>query len=183
MRHYEIVFMVHPAQSEQVSAMIERYRSIIESSHGVVYRVEDWGRRVLAYSINEVHKAHYVLMNIECSIEILQELENSFRFNDAIIRNLIIKRDKAVSEMSPIAQLKQQELADKAVDVTKKTAQKETNSTPESAVSAKFEKADKAEEADEEADKVEKADTALADSEQSADTQQPEDSTNTEEKS
>ncbi len=102
MRHYEIVFMVHPDQSEQVSGMIERYRSIIESKEGVIHRLEDWGRRQLAYPIQKLHKAHYVLMNIECGNEALEELENAFRFNDAVLRNMIIKCNAAVTEASPL---------------------------------------------------------------------------------
>jgi small subunit ribosomal protein S6 len=100
MRHYEIVFLVHPDQSEQVSAMLERYRAIIESGNGAIHRLEDWGRRQLAYPINKIHKAHYVLMNIECDGDILEQLNSAFRFNDAVIRNLVIKRDKAVTEPS-----------------------------------------------------------------------------------
>jgi small subunit ribosomal protein S6 len=102
MRHYEVVFMVHPDQSEQVPAMIERYRSSIESSGGTIHRLEDWGRRQLAYPIQKLAKAHYVLMNIECGTEALRELESAFRFNDAVLRNLIISRDEAVSEASPL---------------------------------------------------------------------------------
>ena len=103
MRHYEIVFLVHPDQSEQVRAMVDRYRTMIESGGGVIHRLEDWGRRQLAYPINKVHKAHYVLMNIECSAQILNELTNAFRFNDAVIRNLVIKRDEAITELSLLA--------------------------------------------------------------------------------
>ncbi len=102
MRHYEIVFLVHPDQSAQVPAMIERYRSIIESASGAVHRLEDWGRRQLAYPISKVLKAHYVLMNIECDQAALDELENGFRFNDAILRSLTIRRDDAVTEPSPL---------------------------------------------------------------------------------
>ncbi len=103
MRHYEIVFLVHPDQSEQVRAMVDRYRTMIESGGGVIHRLEDWGRRQLAYPINKVHKANYVLMNIECSAQILNELTNAFRFNDAVIRNLVIKRDEAITEPSLLA--------------------------------------------------------------------------------
>ncbi len=103
MRHYEIVFMVHPDQSEQVPAMIERYRGMIESGGGAIHRLEDWGRRQLAYPINKIHKAHYVLMNIECDQTALNSLTSAFRFNDAVIRNLVIKRDKAILEPSPLA--------------------------------------------------------------------------------
>ncbi|MCH8263661.1 MAG: 30S ribosomal protein S6 [Proteobacteria bacterium] len=111
MRHYEVVFMVHPDQSEQVPAMIERYRNMIESSGGAIHRLEDWGRRQLAYPINKIHKAHYVLMNIECGAEPLKELDSAFRFNDAVIRNLIIKRDGAVTETSLLAKMKEEEEA------------------------------------------------------------------------
>ncbi|MET0053274.1 MAG: 30S ribosomal protein S6, partial [Candidatus Thiodiazotropha sp. 6PLUC10] len=103
MRHYEVVFLVHPDQSEQVSAMIERYRSGIETKGGIIHRLEDWGRRQLAYPINKIHKAHYVLMNIECDQEALSELESAFRFNDAVIRNMVIRRDEAISEVSHLA--------------------------------------------------------------------------------
>jgi small subunit ribosomal protein S6 len=102
MRHYEVVFMVHPDQSDQVPAMIERYRSMIESAKGAIHRLEDWGRRQLAYPLNKVHKAHYVLMNIECELETLRELESAFRFNDAVLRSLVIKRKHAVTTPSPL---------------------------------------------------------------------------------
>jgi len=102
MRHYEIVFLVHPDQSEQVSAMVERYTASIEADGGKVHRLEDWGRRHLAYPINNVHKAHYILMNIECSQEVLDELDTSFRYNDAVLRNMVIRRDEAVTETSAI---------------------------------------------------------------------------------
>jgi len=102
MRHYEVVFLVHPSQSEQVPAMIERYRGNLEGRGGIIHRLEDWGRRPLAYPINKVHKAHYVLMNIECDQEALDELESAFRFNDAVLRNLIVKRDRAITDASPL---------------------------------------------------------------------------------
>jgi small subunit ribosomal protein S6 len=100
MRHYEIVFIVHPDQSEQVSAMIERYRTLVTAGDGQVHRVEDWGRRQLAYPIQKVHKAHYVLMNVECNQTVLDELEHAFKFNDAILRHLTVIRSKAVAEPS-----------------------------------------------------------------------------------
>ncbi len=100
MRHYEIVFMVHPDQSEQVPGMVERYTATIEKDGGKVHRLEDWGRRQLAYNINKVHKAHYILMNVEASNDAMDELTTTFRFNDAIIRNLVIRRDEAVTEES-----------------------------------------------------------------------------------
>ncbi len=102
MRHYEIVFLVHPDQSAQVPAMIERYRAIIEAASGTIHRLEDWGRRPLAYPINKVHKAHYVLMNVEIDQPTLDELESSFRFNDAVLRSLTLLRDEAVTEPSPL---------------------------------------------------------------------------------
>jgi small subunit ribosomal protein S6 len=104
MRHYEIVFLVHPDQSEQVPAMIDRYKKLIEDAKGTIHRLEDWGRRQLAYQIQKIHKAHYVLMNIECDQATLDELENGFRFNDAVLRNLVIRRKAAISEPSPMAQ-------------------------------------------------------------------------------
>ena len=106
MRHYEVVFLVHPDQSEQVRAMVDRYRSIVESDGGRIHRLEDWGRRQLAYPIEKVHKAHYVLMNIECSGPALDELESNFRFNDAVLRNLVMARREAVTEESPMAKAK-----------------------------------------------------------------------------
>ena len=109
MRHYEIVFMVHPDQSEQVPAMIDRYKSTVETSGGKVHRLEDWGRRQLAYPINKIHKAHYVLMNVECDQNVRDEIETAFRFNDAVIRNLIMKRDEAITDMSILAKAKNEE--------------------------------------------------------------------------
>ena len=113
MRHYEIVILVHPDQSEQVPAMIDRYRNTIEANGGNIHRLEDWGRRQLAYPINKIYKAHYVLMNIECDQAVRDELESAFRFNDAVIRNLIMKRDEAITEMSVLAKEKAQEAENK----------------------------------------------------------------------
>lgn len=109
MRHYEVVFLVHPDQSEQVPAMVERYRGIIETNGGIIHRLEDWGRRQLAYPINKIHKAHYVLMNIECGREEMEELESSFRFNDAVLRNLVIKTKRPVTEPSPLVKEEEKE--------------------------------------------------------------------------
>jgi len=114
MRHYEIVFLVHPDQSEQVPAMIERYRGIIEADGGNIHRLEDWGRRQLAYPINKIHKAHYVLMNVECGNNEMEELESSFRFNDAVLRNLVIKTKAAVTEPSPLVKEDDKEKPKKA---------------------------------------------------------------------
>ncbi|EGK72935.1 MULTISPECIES: 30S ribosomal protein S6 [Methyloversatilis] len=102
MRHYEVVFIVHPDQSEQVPAMVERYRTLVTGRNGSIHRLEDWGRRQLAYPIQKVHKAHYVLMNIECDGETLAELEHAFKFNDAVLRHLTIKMRKAVVTPSPM---------------------------------------------------------------------------------
>ena len=113
MRHYEIVFLVHPDQSEQVSGMIERYTTSIEAGAGKVHRLEDWGRRQLAYPINKIHKAHYILMNIECGQDVLDELNSTFRYNDAVLRSLVIRRDEAITAESPIMKAENAEKADK----------------------------------------------------------------------
>ena len=102
MRHYEIVFLVHPDQSDQVPAMVKKYSGIISSKGGKIHREEDWGRRQLAYPINKIHKAHYILMNIECGKDVIDELSSNFKFNDAVIRNMILKRKSAISEKSSI---------------------------------------------------------------------------------
>jgi len=108
MRHYEICFLVHPDQSEQVPAMLERYRSLIEDNSGSIHRVEDWGRRQLAFPIAKLHKAHYVLMNIECDADTLAELEGIFRFNDAVLRHLTISRQEAITEQSLMMKAKEE---------------------------------------------------------------------------
>jgi small subunit ribosomal protein S6 len=102
MRHYEVVFIVHPDQSEQVPAMIDRYRTLVTSNGGAIHRLEDWGRRQLAYPIQKIHKAHYVLMNIECNQFVLDELEHAFKFNDAVLRHLVIATNEAVVAPSPM---------------------------------------------------------------------------------
>jgi small subunit ribosomal protein S6 len=112
MRHYEIVFMVHPDQSEQVSAMIERYRGLIEGDGGKIHRLEDWGRRQLAYPINKIHKAHYVLMNVECGEAALEELVSAFRFNDAVIRHMVMLMERAFTEASPLAKGREEDDSD-----------------------------------------------------------------------
>ena len=108
MRHYEIVFLVHPDQSEQVPGMIERYSKTIEDGNGQIHRLEDWGRRQLAYPINKIHKAHYIVMNIECENDVLSELDTAFRFNDAVLRNLVIRRKEAITEDSHIMKLEKE---------------------------------------------------------------------------
>ena len=113
MRHYEIVFLVHPDQSEQVPAMIERYKGLIAADGGKVHRLEDWGRRQLAYPIAKVHKAHYVLMNVECDQKALNELTGAFRFSDAVLRHLVVNFDEAVTEPSPMAKADEEESSDR----------------------------------------------------------------------
>jgi len=129
MRHYEIVFLVHPDQSEQVPAMVERYKGIVEKDDGQVHRQEDWGRRQLAYPINKVHKAHYALMNVECGQETLAEIESAFRFNDAVLRYLVLSKKHAVTEPSPMMveaeqeREREQERAKEESAAEKKTAE------------------------------------------------------------
>ena len=118
MRHYEIVFLVHPDLSDQVPGMLERYTSTIESGKGQVHRLEDWGRRQLAYPINKIHKAHYILMNVECDLNVLDELNSTFKYNDAIIRSMVIRRSEAITMESPIMS---QENSDKAERQAKET--------------------------------------------------------------
>ncbi|MCP5246603.1 MAG: 30S ribosomal protein S6 [Burkholderiales bacterium] len=129
MRHYEIVFIVHPDQSEQVPAMIERYRTIVTSRKGNIHRLEDWGRRQLAYLVQKVHKAHYVLMNIECDQETLDELDYAFKFSDAILRHLTIRMDGPVTEPSPMMHQKDRDEPDAgpADDTEKSEASAEKN--------------------------------------------------------
>lgn len=103
MRHYEIVFLVHPDQSEQVPGMVERYQAMVTDSGGQIHRTEDWGRRQLSHPINKIHKAHYVLLNVECGFAVIEEIRSAFRFNDAVIRHLIVSRNKAVTDASPMA--------------------------------------------------------------------------------
>jgi len=130
MRHYEVVFLVHPDQSEQVPAMIERYRGMIEGHGGTIHRLEDWGRRQLAYPINKIHKAHYVLMNVECNQEALDELESAFRFNDAVLRNMMLRMDAAVTETSVLAKDKDEGESSRPAAASEKEEEKE--SEPES---------------------------------------------------
>ncbi len=132
MRHYEIVFLVHPDQSEQVPAMIERYKATVEADGGKVHRLEDWGRRQLAYSINKIHKAHYVMMNVECSEAVRDEIETGFKFNDAVIRNLILKRDEAITDVSALAKAKDEsDAADKRIEAEKAAAARARAAAPE----------------------------------------------------
>jgi small subunit ribosomal protein S6 len=130
MRHYEIVFLVHPDQSEQVPAMIDRYKATVESNGGKVHRLEDWGRRQLAYPINKIHKAHYVLLNVECDEAVREEIETAFKFNDAVIRSLILKRDEAVTDMSALAKAKKDEDAAEKKSAAERAARPAPTPTP-----------------------------------------------------
>ena len=130
MRHYEIVFLVHPDQSEQVNAMVERYRNMIESNGGQIHRLEDWGRRQLSFPIAKVHKARYVMMNIEVNAATLTELTSAFRFNDAVLRNLVIARDKAIVEPSLMAKAKEDQ---EERDSERRARQAERETRPEAA--------------------------------------------------
>ncbi|AXR08036.1 30S ribosomal protein S6 [Salinimonas sediminis] len=121
MRHYEIVFMVHPDQSEQVPGMIERYTTILKQDEGQIHRLEDWGRRQLAYPIEKLHKAHYVLINAEATAEAVDELENAFRFNDVILRNLVMRTKNAVTEPSPMMKEERRERRDDSAPRTERT--------------------------------------------------------------
>ncbi|HRF87958.1 MAG: 30S ribosomal protein S6 [Cellvibrionales bacterium] len=114
MRHYEVVFLVHPDQSEQVPGMVERYKSAIEASGGKIHRLEDWGRRQLAYPIEDIHKAHYILLNIECGQQALDELTTNFRYNDAVLRNMVMRRDEAVTDESLIMKAENEDRRRKA---------------------------------------------------------------------
>ena len=133
MRHYEVVFLVHPGQSEQVPGMIERYSNLITQGGGSVHRSEDWGRRQLAYPINKIFKAHYAMLNIECSLETLDELTESFRFNDAVIRNMVMGRKQADTEVSPIMKLENESRERKERDearAARQAVQQETEAKP-----------------------------------------------------
>ncbi|OOR99963.1 30S ribosomal protein S6 [Haemophilus paracuniculus] len=123
MRHYEIVFMVHPDQSEQVPGMIERYTASVKEAGGQVHRLEDWGRKQLAYPINKLHKAHYVLMNVEAPQSVIDELETNFRYNDAVLRNLIVHTKSAVTEASPMVKAKESKAVEAVADVTEEAGE------------------------------------------------------------
>jgi len=157
MRHYEIVFLVHPDQSEQVPAMVERYQGIVTDAGGQVHRTEDWGRRQLAHPINKIHKAHYVLLNVECDFSTIEEIKGAFRFNDAVLRHLMISRDEAVTEASPMAVAVAEEKA------KEKEAQqrRDAKAAAEAAMRKEAEGAEKASE-NEKADEPKKADAEPA---------------------
>ena len=150
MNHYEIVLLFHPDQSEQVPAMIERYTNTVTESGGSVHRFEDWGRRQLAYSINDLHKAHYILWNIECSVEVLDELTTTFRFNDAVLRNMVIKRKDAVTDMSPIKAAESRQDRDRSERRRDRDAEQSEDTDIETAESSDIDDVVDAEEATEE---------------------------------
>ncbi|MFA0023998.1 30S ribosomal protein S6 [Vibrio sp. 10N.261.49.A5] len=135
MRHYEIVFLVHPDQSEQVAGMIERYTGSITEAGGTIHRLEDWGRRQMAYPINKLHKAHYVLMNVEAGQEVMDELETAFRFNDAVLRNMIMRTKGAVTEQSIMLKQKEEraERAPRRDDREERAPRREEEAKPEAA--------------------------------------------------
>ncbi len=134
MRHYEIVLLVHPDQSEQAPAMLEKYKEMVTAEKGVVHRAEDWGRRRLAYMINEIYKAHYIMLNVECGLETLRELEKNFKFNDSIVRSLVIRRTRAISEQSALARAKVEE---DRMEAEKEAAQRKEAAKRQSAEAAK----------------------------------------------
>jgi len=165
MRHYEIVFLVHPDQSEQVPAMVERYQGMVTASGGAVHRTEDWGRRQLAHPITKVHKAHYVLLNVECEQPVLDEIKGAFRFNDAVLRHLVIAREEAVTEASPMAVAVAEEKA------KEREAQQRREAKAASEAAMREEQAKRAEAAEKEAaekEAVDKTDEPAADDAQEA---------------
>ncbi|MEJ2602007.1 MAG: 30S ribosomal protein S6 [Gammaproteobacteria bacterium] len=171
MRHYEIVFLVHPDQSEQVPAMVERYESMITDGGGSIHRQEDWGRRQLAHPIAKAHKAHYVLMNIECNRETLDELTGAFKFNDAVLRHLVIKRDKAVTEASPMAKAVEDEKAKEREAQRRRDARAEAEARARAAEEAESE--EKSEDESEEKGE-ETSDESAAESSESSSTDESE---------
>ena len=157
MRHYEIVFLVHPDQSEQVPAMVERYQGMVTASGGAVHRTEDWGRRQLAHPISKVHKAHYVLLNIECDFSVIEEIKGAFRFNDAVLRHLVISRDEAVTEASPMAVAVAEEKAKEREAQQRRDAKAAAEAAMRTDAEPKKDEAEKAEPAKEAAEKAEAA--------------------------
>ena len=156
MRHYEIVFLVHPDQSEQVPAMVEKYQGMVTESGGKVHRSEDWGRRQLAHPINKIHKAHYALLNIECDFDVVKEIKTAFKFNDAVLRSLVMVRDDAVTEASPMAVAVAEEKA------KEKEAQQRRDAKAVAEAAMRSEASD-AEDAKDEAEDMADSDDAVAD--------------------
>ena len=149
MNNYEIVLLFHPDQSEQVPAMMERYTNAVTEGGGSVHRFEDWGRRQLAYSINDLHKAHYILWNIECSVEVLDELTTTFRFNDAVLRNMVIKRKDAITDLSPIKAAESRQDRDRSERRRERDAEQSEDTDVETAESGDIDDVVDAEEATE----------------------------------
>ncbi|MBT8082129.1 MAG: 30S ribosomal protein S6 [Gammaproteobacteria bacterium] len=158
MRHYEIVFLVHPDQSEQVPAMVEKYHGMVTASGGQVHRSEDWGRRQLAHPINKIHKAHYALLNVECPFDVITAIKSAFKFNDAVLRNLILQRDEAVTEASPMAVA----VAEEKQREKEAQQRREAKAAAEAAQRAEEEKASKKQAAPAEEAPAEKAEAAPA---------------------
>ncbi len=158
MRHYEIVFLVHPDQSEQVPAMIEKYQGMVTEAGGQVHRSEDWGRRQLAHPINKIHKAHYALLNVECPFAVIKEIKTAFKFNDAVLRHLVLQRDEAVTEASPMAVA----VAEEKQREKEAQERREAKAAAEAAQRAEEEKAEKAA-AEEPADEAPAEDVSSAD--------------------
>ena len=150
MNHYEIVLLFHPDQSEQVPAMMERYTNAVTEGGGSVHRFEDWGRRQLAYSINDLHKSHYILWNIECSVDVLDELTTTFRFNDAVLRNMVIKRKDVVTDISPIKAAESRQDRDRSERRRDRDAEQSEDTDIETAESSDIDDVSDAEEATEE---------------------------------
>ncbi len=158
MRHYEIVFLVHPDQSEQVPAMVERYQGMVTEAGGQIHRTEDWGRRQLAHPINKIHKAHYVLLNVECGFNVVEEIKGAFRFNDAVLRHLIISRDEAVTDASPMAVAVAEEKAKEKEAQQRRDAKAAAEAAMRRESEAKASEAADAEAGEEAKDKAEKTD-------------------------
>jgi small subunit ribosomal protein S6 len=168
MRHYEIVFLVHPDQSEQVPAMVEKYQGMVTGAGGTVHRNEDWGRRQLAHPINKIHKAHYVLLNVECGFDVIEEIKTAFRFNDAVLRHLIIARNKAITEASPMAVAVAEEKA--------KEREAQQRRDAKAAAEARMRVEEESDEDDDEYDGIDEG-TAAADAASGADSENRTDST------
>ena len=158
MRHYEIVFLVHPDQSEQVPAMVERYQGMVTEAGGQIHRTEDWGRRQLAHPINKIHKAHYVLLNVECGFNVVEEIKGAFRFSDAVLRHLIISRDEAVTDASPMAVAVAEEKAKEKEAQQRRDAKAAAEAAMRQESEAKASEAADAEAGEEAKDKAEKTD-------------------------
>ena len=176
MRHYEIVFLVHPDQSEQVPAMVEKYQGMVTESGGAVHRTEDWGRRQLAHPIHKIHKAHYVLLNVECGQAVLKEIKGAFRFNDAVLRYLVIARDNAITEASPMAVAVAEEKAKEREAQQRRDAKAAAEAAMREEEEAEAKKADESGKSagdEEQAAEADDADDAKADAESAAEPEEP----------